>query len=336
MSIFKGTKKPFFVYSEPMATLIGKRWTPFQVMAVVTVLATLVLIVVGGLVRASGAGLGCPDWPKCFGVWIPPTNVADLPPGWDPALFNPTHTWLEYINRLVGVLIGLFITVTMILSFWWVRRDPIVTAFSVLSFVLVIFQAWLGGQVVRSQLEGGMITAHMLLAMLIVSLLLFAAFRGHRERLQFSMPRSQRQQLLFVGIVLFTVSILQMVLGTQVRELIDAAKNAATKPPRSQWLDVENTLYIVHRSFSWIVLAAMGSLAWIHRRHSSFTPSWMGKIVLWIGVLVVSQVFIGIGLERLDMPGVLQLLHLSGISFLLTLQFMYILVLWQSVNVEST
>ena len=126
-----------------------------------------------------------------------------------------------------------------------------------------------------------------------------------------------------------------MVLGTQVRELIDAAKNAATKPPRSQWLDVENTLYIIHRSFSWIVLLAMGSLAWIHRRYSSLTPPWMGTIVLWIGVLVISQVFIGIGLERLHMPGVLQLLHLTGISFLLTLQFMYILVMWQSVNVES-
>ncbi|MDA0907637.1 MAG: COX15/CtaA family protein [Bacteroidetes bacterium] len=318
-----------------MAKITEKRWTPFQVMAVVTVMATLVLIVVGGLVRASGAGLGCPDWPKCFGVWIPPTNIADLPPGWDPALFNPTHTWLEYINRLVGVLIGIFITITMILSFWWVRRDLIVTATSVLSFVLVIFQAWLGGQVVRSQLEGGMITAHMLIAMLIVSLLLFGAFRGHRDRLRFSIPPHHRKQLLALGIVLFAVSIIQMVLGTQVRELIDAAKNAAIKPPRSQWLDVENTLYVIHRSFSWVVLLAMGALGWVHRRHSMSLPGWMGSIVLWIGIFVLSQIFIGIGLERLDMPGVLQLLHLSGISFLLTLQFIYILVLWQGTVVAG-
>ena len=79
----------------------------------------------------------------------------------------------------------------------------------------------------------------------------------------------------------------------------------------------------------------MGALGWVHRRHSMSLPGWMGSIVLWIGIFVLSQIFIGIGLERLDMPGVLQLLHLSGISFLLTLQFIYILVLWQGTVVAG-
>ncbi len=154
----------------------------YQKTAITTVIATLVLILVGGLVRAAGAGLGCPDWPQCFGMWIPPTSAAELPPGYDASLFNPVHTWLEYVNRLIGVLIGFLITLTFLFSFKYRKSDPVVTISSGIAFILVLVQGWLGGQVVKSGLSAGMITIHMILAMIIVNTLLFASFRAMNDR----------------------------------------------------------------------------------------------------------------------------------------------------------
>src|SRR5258705_10446074 len=91
-----------------------RRSSSFQLLALCTTAATYLLILVGGLVRASGAGLGCPDWPRCFGSWIPPASAADLPPQFDPSLFNPTLMWTEYLNRLLGWTAGFLIMRTVI------------------------------------------------------------------------------------------------------------------------------------------------------------------------------------------------------------------------------
>ncbi len=73
----------------------------FRHLALFATFATYFAIFMGGLVRVSGAGLGCPDWPKCFGRWFPPTSLSQLPPEIDPSLFNLTLAWIEYINRLM-------------------------------------------------------------------------------------------------------------------------------------------------------------------------------------------------------------------------------------------
>lgn len=296
----------------------------FQVVALITVLATLLLIFVGGLVRASGAGLGCPDWPKCFGVWIPPMTVEELPAGWDPALFNPVHTWTEYINRLIGVAIGLLITATLLLSLTYRKHDPIIPVASFVAFVLVLFQAWLGGQVVKSGLEGGMITLHMLLAMIIVNVLLFVAWRGWKERIQIQLPDKDRKKMVWILVVLLVATLIQMVLGTQVREMIDAVKNGPVDLPRAMWLDHEALLFVIHRSFSWIVLLLMGAFVWMQRKLD--IPDWLKNTGYSIIALILCQIVIGIGLERLAMPGALQVLHLIGVAVIICLQFAYLLV----------
>jgi heme A synthase len=90
------------------------RLKSFARLALATTVATYLLILVGALVRASGAGLGCPDWPMCYGRWIPPTSVSQLPAGYDPATFNAILTWTEYTNRLLGVSIGFLIIATAV------------------------------------------------------------------------------------------------------------------------------------------------------------------------------------------------------------------------------
>src|SRR4028118_360369 len=125
----------------------------FRRFGIITIVAVYVLILVGGVVRSTGSGMGCPDWPRCFGSWVPPTDASELPADYrevysqkrkakndrlaatlrrmgfeatanlitnDPSMFeeaqfNALRTWIEYGNRLIGVLIGIFIFITAVL-----------------------------------------------------------------------------------------------------------------------------------------------------------------------------------------------------------------------------
>ncbi len=295
----------------------------YQKTAITTVIATIVLILIGGLVRASGAGLGCPDWPQCFGMWIPPTNVADLPPQYDASLFNPLHTWLEYVNRLVGVLIGFLITLTFIFSFKYRKTDKVITISSGFAFVLVLFQGWLGGQVVRSGLSAGIITIHMVVAMIILAVLLYATFRAMSERLEVTLSAKSRKTFLWIsGTVLF-LTMMQLILGTQVREAVDVAKNVM-ELPREGWIDTVGLLYDVHRSFSWL-LVIFGIVLVLYNRKLN-APERLVYLGWVIAILIILQIFIGVGMEWFGIPGVLQVLHLVSVAILICAELLYMLI----------
>jgi cytochrome c oxidase assembly protein subunit 15 len=158
-------------------------------LAVITICAVYFLILVGASVRASGAGMGCPDWPTCFGRLIPPTSEAQLPAnyqeiyadrGYAETRFNPVKTWTEFLNRLLGVTIGLLILATAWKSIGLRQYDRKLMIASVAALLMVIYQGWLGSRVVASNLQPGMITVHMLMALAIVATLLYALARGRR------------------------------------------------------------------------------------------------------------------------------------------------------------
>ena len=128
--------------------------------------------------RASGAGLGCPDWPRCFGSWIPPASAANLPPQFDPSLFNPTLMWTEYVNRLLGVTVGFLIFATAISAWRHHRRQPRILWTTIAAFLLVGFEGWLGGRVVAHELAAWIVTAHLIVAIIIVQLLLLRNVRS--------------------------------------------------------------------------------------------------------------------------------------------------------------
>ena len=296
----------------------------YQKTAITTVIATLFLILVGGLVRAAGAGLGCPDWPKCFGSLIPPTNAADLPPEFDPSQFNAVKTWIEYVNRLVGVTIGLLITATFALSFKYRKESPSIFYSSLAAFVLVLVQGWLGGQVVKSELSEWMITLHMVLALIIVTVLLYATFKATADFVKVNLSENLRVMLYRTGVVLLALTMVQLVLGTQVREGIDIIKEAAYVPERSTWLESVGDIFLVHRSYSWILFIAGTYLAYLVWKEK------LEGVIAKLGYtnfgLIVAQIAIGVGLEFLDMPRVLQVLHLVGIALMVCTQFLMLLV----------
>jgi cytochrome c oxidase assembly protein subunit 15 len=305
----------------------------YQKTAIATVIATLFLIFVGGLVRAAGAGLGCPDWPKCFGMWIPPTSLAELPASFDPSQFNVFKTWIEYVNRLIGVIIGLFIIATTALSIRYRKSDPAVFRASLAAFVLVLFQGWLGGQVVETGLSEWLITIHMMLAFLIVNILLFAAYKANDYRIRLNLDDVLRKQLFQLGVVLLLITLVQVVIGTQVREMVDMVKEQAIPPPRSTWLDDAGLIFQVHRVFSWFVVLAAGVLYMMAKKEIS--DSFTLKVLNGIMILIVIQAAAGIGLKHLSMPAVLQVTHLTSVAVLVCAEFLFLLILSFSARREA-
>lgn len=305
----------------------------YRRLAWITLFAVYFLILVGASVRASGAGMGCPDWPTCFGSWIPPTSEAQLPAnyqeiyadlGYAETQFNVVKTWTEYFNRLTGVTIGLLIFLTAVYS-WFVRRhDRAIMIASIAAFLMVGFQGWLGAKVVSSNLLAGMITLHMLMALAIVGTLLFALARARRgvmmaESIRGIDPRFPRSLYIVLGL-----TVLQVSMGTQVREMIDVL-NHVQGVDRSGWVDALPWFFYVHRSFSAVVLFSnlwlgyilVKSLGWQHTL-TRFTAAMIGVIVL--------AVTSGATLGHLGMPAFVQPMHLVCASLLFGLQFL----IWMS------
>jgi len=307
----------------------------FQKTALVTVFATLFLIFVGGLVRSAGAGLGCPDWPKCFGTWIPPTDVSELPSGFDPSQFNAPKMWIEYINRLIGVVIGLLIIATSVLSLRYRKTKPIITISAFATLFLVIFQGWLGGQVVRSALDEWLITLHMLLAMVIVNLLIFVTFKAFSDQLNLELPKYVRRLLLIITSVMLVASLIQMGIGTQVREGIDAVVKANPDLPRDQWLERVGFIDHLHRSTSWsLLILGVYLFSFINKFK---LPLALRKTGYGVFLAIILQIILGVGLAYLGMPASFQVLHLTFAAILVSgLMLMLYLVIHTQIQATDT
>lgn len=303
-------------------------------MATITLAAVYFLILVGATVRASGAGMGCPDWPTCFGQWIPPTSESQLPAnyqetyaamGYSDTQFNVVKTWTEYMNRLVGVTIGLLIFITALIS--WSTRvvDKTIFRASIAAFLMVGFQGWLGSKVVSSNLQPGMITVHMLMALAIVATLLYALAQARRGLMQEQPVHAidpRFEKWLYVVLV-FTI--MQVAMGTQVREMTDFIRDSQGEELRSSWIEAMPWFFYVHRSFSaivlfanlWLVRLLINSLGWQH----TLTRLTLAMIAV-IGCAVLS----GATLGHLGMPALVQPTHLLSASLLFGLQFL----IWMS------
>ena len=192
--------------------------TLFGRLAFVSTLATYLLIFVGGLVRVAGAGLGCPDWPKCFGRWIPPLTRMQIPAGIDAASFNLTLAWIEYVNRLIGVTVGLLIAITAVVALLRVRHVPRLLYPTLAAAVLVAFQGWQGSQVVATELEPLVVSVHLFLALVIASLLTYVTQEAYYLNRSVSGPPPVQagRTRTWVGL-LWLIAVLQVILGARVR-----------------------------------------------------------------------------------------------------------------------
>lgn len=290
------------------------RLDTFQKLAVATTATTYLLILVGGLVRAVGAGLGCPDWPKCFGSWVPPLRADELPAGFDPLLFNAPLTWTEYLNRLLGVVVGVLILATLAAAILRHRRTRRVLWPTGAAFLLVGFQGWLGGRVVAHGLEPGIVTAHLVVALIIVSLLLYAtvnAFFPHAAHA----PGPERRLIGRGGKALIALTLVQVAVGTQVRSRIDDAA-ATGQTRREELIGSVGATDTVHRSTALLVLAGALALYTAVRRRPR-GPIWLRGAGAAVVALILAQISAGVILVTLGLPRGVQVAHLTLASLLL-------------------
>ena len=328
-----------------------RKW--FRRLSRIALLFIFLVMLAGSVVRMTGSGMGCPDWPKCFGYLIPPTERSQLEwapekdfqkgqiiivteellvaegdfttgpdyqaENWAPytkhdyAVFNPFHTWIEYINRLFGALSGLPMLILVISGIYYVKRDWRMLALAIVGMVLLGFEAWLGKLVVDGNLIPGSITMHMMGALCVVAVLLvILGLNTDFDRIPLS--RS------FNAIVILAIimSVIQIVIGTQIREQVDLLHEAGIS--RNNWIGSLNWQFYFHRSFSLMILATNSWLWWQNRR-KGIGIAQVNAIML----LIFLEIIIGMVLSYLNMPKLAQPTHLLIGAFMLALQF-YVLI----------
>jgi heme a synthase len=286
----------------------------FQRFGTITLISLYVLILAGGIVRSTGSGMGCPDWPKCFGQFVPPTHISELPFNYQEiykeklhgeVLFNPIKTWIEYLNRLMGALTGLFMATSLALS---IKKGRSVFLPTLAAFLLVMANAVLGKYVVDSFLLPGVVTMHMLLTTGVLFFLLKAL---QTEKPKINLAQSQRKWITINAIIIC----IQILLGTQVRENMDEVIRALGENAKAQWIESLDLGYIVHRTFSWAILVSHYFL-WKNIQTSELinTP-YVKSFVICIGISLIS----GVLMAYFALPLGSQPIHLTSSLVLLGL-----------------
>ena len=328
----------------------------FHTIAKTSLVLVYLVIIAGAVVRMTGSGMGCPDWPKCFGHLIPPTDESELQwkpdhvyqkgqviilneslqvakedfvsgnqlelEHWEPytkhdyAEFNPWHTWIEFINRLFGALAGLGTLVLAIVSIGYWKKKKSITLLSWLVVFGMGFQAWLGATVVYSVLDPFRITLHMVMALLIVALLLYLVFISKKKRKNY---RYNAKTVVFLSIV-FGLTLVQIVLGTQVRQFVDEQITEVGEIAKNLWLHQPSMSFYIHRSFSIIVVLFNLYLAYrIYKLNLGLTK------INWVLLILLIEIITGMAMFYWDFPFMSQTMHLVLASLLFGVQFYLVL-----------
>jgi heme a synthase len=327
----------------------------FNKIAKTALIFVYLVIIAGALVRMTGSGMGCPDWPKCFGYYIPPTDIKELTwaenrvfkkgmviikdetllvakedcltgktfdaSQWesytkhDYAIFNPLHTWVEYVNRLIGALAGLACLIMAVASFLQWKKDKKITLLSWLVVFLMGFQGWLGATVVYSVLNPIKITIHMVMALVIVAFILYIIHLANPKQNNVVFNPMFRN-MLWITLIL---TLVQVVLGTQVRQFVDEQVKSGISES-SQWLNSPEMSFYFHRTFSILVFLAN---LFLYLRNKRLNLGF-GK-TNWVMLLLLAEIVSGMAMYYIDFPFGSQAIHLVLASILFGIQFYMIL-----------
>jgi cytochrome c oxidase assembly protein subunit 15 len=308
--------------------LTNSKKRQFRALALLTVLCIYLVVLAGGVVRGTGSGMGCPDWPKCFGRWIPPTHISQLPVNYQEIYgaklkgeveFNATKTWIEYINRLIGAFSGFIVFVTLIASLSFLKTNKPIVLGSFAAFILIGLNGWLGAKVVSTELAQYMITIHFLLAILVVFALLYVFARADSDA-NTELSVHQYTTLSRLLIATLVISTIQVVLGTQVRTALDQVVNRLGYEQRVNWIDNLDWHFYVHRSFSILVLVL--HIAVVYQIRKVIQGTSVYKLGVTMMAIVVMEIVSGVIMAYGGVPAAMQPIHLLLAVVMIGLQYM--------------
>ena len=330
---------------------------------IISIVIVYLVILAGGIVRMTGSGMGCPDWPKCFGFLIPPTERSQLEwksnseynknqiviidetlfyandkfksknkfemSNWseytkhDYSKFNVYHTWIEYINRLIGAIAGLSVLILFVNSLKFFKTKKIITGLSFLALIAIIFQAWLGKMVVDSNLMANTITVHMLMAIVLLFILFSILAISSPSKKRVRVPRNI-SILVLISIVLLLI---QIITGTEVRKFIDIKMELLNYTEKERWFENITSSFSFHRSFSWAIII-VNSLIYFYARKSGLKL----KIIHIVNSLIFFQISSGIIMYYFHFPFSSQPIHLLISTMIISIQFYFLLLYKTSKN----
>jgi cytochrome c oxidase assembly protein subunit 15 len=295
-----------------------KKRSFYGLLASATLVATYLVIVAGSLVRAAGAGMGCPDWPRCFGKWVPPMTVSEVPAEF-VQWFNVRLAWIEYLNRLVGVILGFLVAGTLFFAWREHRAQKAVVRGSALAFFFVGLAGWLGKRVVEQNLDPAFVTVHMFVALMVVASLVYAIVYAQSSHGEMT---SSRLELRGYSIALTGLTLIQVALGTRVRATIEHAvfgpaialstghaRPATARFTRDLWIAQAGSSDTLHRSLALVVVSGAIFLAWRTMRVEQDRV--LRALALTIAAGCITQLSVGVGLVWLRLPPGLQIAHVT-------------------------
>ena len=323
------------------------------------------LFVLGGLVRITGSGMGCPDWPKCFGSYIPPTHESQLPENYQEYFlekrmektdrlialldkigasekareienyeyrdqkheFNVYKAYTEYINRLWGALTGIIVLLAMVSSFRLFKTDRRIVMYSVLGFASVMINAFLGAIVVNANLLGNIVTIHFLAAFAAISFFMLARIRMIKPSVE-----GQLQILKLLSISMMIILIAQIVFGTQIREVIDHRITIVSSVSAQIFTleELAGTSFLLHRVLGLLILILAGIQWYVSR--GSIRTSKLYKLSLLILGLAAAQILFGSFIVEFTLESISKLFHITFGASLFVAQFYICAVVWTSTS----
>ena len=330
----------------------------------IAIVSIFLVILAGGVVRSTGSGMGCPDWPKCFDCLIPPTDVSQLPEGYEEKYiagrqaknerfanmldrfgkkeladrirhdesilqheeFNAAKTWTEYVNRLVGAITGIVVLATAICSITFFKTKRSVFVWSVVNVFALGYQAWLGSIVVSTNLMPWIITVHMLLALVILGIAIYTYFTVRAMRDKDLLVNHTARWIKPLAFFSLLVIITQVAIGTGVREEIDVIAASGTFSDRNTWLEQVSNVFILHRSLAWLSAIAIAAQFFVVRSRFG-SNTYQSRFTNLLAALFLLQVVSALVLAYMGMPPYAQTVHLMVACLLFGTQYYAMLLL---------
>lgn len=320
----------------------------FRLFSGLTLIFSLLVILAGSLVKATGAGMGCPDWPKCYGYWVPPLDEEQVKwqsekifekgqiivhedkllvakegyqssavfdeTQWeqykkhDYAIYKVEHTIIEYINRLSGAVLGIMAMLMLYFSIVFRKEKPVVFWGSVFTLILICVEGYLGAMVVSSNLKPYKISIHLHAAFLILIMVAYTRSKVLEPVYLEEGKFKSIKKMLLLSILLL---IGQLILGSFVRQSFDDLRLAGEL--RDTWVDLSGWIFLTHRTFSLLYAAVAGAA--IYFLYEAKIKHLAVRAIL---ILIVLNILTGVVMGYFEIPQVMQPTHLVLASLLLT------------------